>query len=103
VKRILAVLLLAALLLTMSAACGDQWREIPPSEYGEVIIAGQLDRFEVDDTGVEWGVISIDIAPYTVNFRANEEFNSETMMPGTELAFALDDNHAYNICLTVIV
>jgi len=101
VKRILAVLLLAAILLTMFAVCGDQWREISPSEYGEVIAAGQLDRFEVDEKDVEWGVISINTVPYTVDFRANEEFNCETIQPGTWLSFSLDGNSAYNVRLAV--
>jgi len=79
----------------MLAACGQGW--LPPPEHGDTIVLGQLDRFEADDKDVEWGVISIDNAPYSVNFRSNEEFNSETTIPGALLAFALDGDYAYHI------
>jgi len=101
VKRISAALLLTALLLPLLAGCGHRWREIPPSEYGEMIVLGQLDRFEVDGNDAEWGVISIDMSPYSVSFRANEEFSSDTTRPGTWLTCALDGDYAYNIRLAV--
>ena len=106
-KKLLAALLLAALLavlmLPMLAGCGNRWRKIPPSEYGETVVLGQLDRFEEDEDGTEWGVVSIGASPYSASFRANEEFNSEATKPGTWLTCALDGDYAYNIRLAVIM
>ena len=99
-KRILAALLFAALLLTAYAGWEYYWREIPPAD-GEEVYLGQLDRYEMDDQDREWGVISIDVEPYTVNFRVDEEFNSETTRPGTWLSFQLDGDYAYKIRLAV--
>jgi len=103
VKKILAALLLAALLLDMFSGCYFCGREIPPSELGEKAFLGQLDRFEVDGNGAEWAVISIDAPPYSVSGSANEEINSETTKPGAWITFSLDGDYAYNIRLAVIV
>lgn len=87
-KRILAALLLAALLLPLMAGCNR--------ENGEKEILGQLDRFEEDDEGAEWAVISISEPPYSVNFPANEEINSEMSGPGTWITVVLDSES--NVC-----
>ena len=99
-KRILSTLLLTAFLLSLLAGCGLSWREIPPPD-GEEVLLGQLDRYEIDDKDAEWGVISIDVPPYSVSFPANEEINSETTKPGAWLSFSLDGNIAYNVRLAV--
>ena len=101
-KRILALLLLAALLLAASAGWNCYWREILPPE-GEEVYLGQLDRYEMDDHDTEWGIVSIDVEPYTVNFRSNEETNSGNTKPGTWLSVQLDGDYAYNIRLAIIV
>ena len=101
-NKILSALLVAAMLLPMLAGCGGQWREIPPP-IGEEVYLGQLDRYEIDDNDAEWGVISIDMPPYSVSFRADAEINSETTKPGAWLSFSLDGNIAYNVRLAVIV
>jgi hypothetical protein len=104
-KKILVVLLLAALLLAMFAGCtqGDQdiWREIPPSEYGEVVRCGELDRFEVDGEGREWAVIVFDEEPYSASCLATEEINSETTLPGAEITLSFDGDFPFNMRLTV--
>ena len=95
-KRILAALLFAALLLTAYAGWNYYWREIPPAD-GEEVYLGQLDRYEEGDDGTEWGIVSIDVEPYTVNFRSNEETNSGNTKPGAWLSIQLDGDYAYNI------
>ena len=92
---------LAALLLTLFAGCGNQWREILPSEYGEVVRCGELDRFEVDGEGREWAVIVFDEEPYSVSCLATEEINSETTLPGAEITLSFDGDFPYNMRLTV--
>ena len=101
-KKFLALLLLATLLLAASAGWDYYWREIPPTD-GEEVYLGQLDRYETDDQDREWGVISIDVEPYTANFRSNEDTNSGNTKPGTWLSIQLDGNYAYNIRPAVIV
>lgn len=100
-KKYLALLLAASILIAY-AGWNWHWREIPPID-GEEVYLGQLDRYETDDKDREWGVISIDVPPYSVHFRADEEFNSETTRPGTWLSVQLDGDYAYNIRLAVIV
>ena len=101
-KKILALLLLAALLLSASAVWNYYWRKIPPPE-GEDVYLGQIDRYETDDLEREWAVISIDFSPYSVSCPANEEINSETAKPGAWVNFSLDGDFPYQVRLAVFV
>jgi len=94
------MLLIAMMFLPLFAGCGQDWREIPPP-IGEEVYLGQLDRYETDDKDAEWGVISIEMPPYSVSFRVNAEINSATTKPGAWLSFSLDGNIAYNVRLAV--
>ena len=100
-KRILTLLLMAAFLLPMFVGCGQDWREIPPSEYGEIVRTGQLDHFEIDDKDREWAVISFDELPYSVSCLANEEINSKTTKPGTWITLSFDGDTPFNMRLAV--
>jgi hypothetical protein len=103
VKRVFAILLASMLLLPVLTGCYCNGREIPPSEYGETVLLGQLDRYETDADHMEWAVISIDMEPYSVCLKANEEINSETVMPGAWINVFYDGDYPYAMCLAVIV
>ena len=100
-KRILAVLLIAVLLLILM--CGCNGREIPLGEFGEKILLGQLDRFEEDGNDAQWAVISIGEEPYSVSLPANAEINSETVGPGAWINVFFDGDYPYRMCLAVVV
>jgi len=103
VKKILAALVLVALLLTAFIVRWDYyWREIQPPD-GEEVFLGQVDRYEIDDNDREWVVISFDAFPYSVSCPANEEINSETASPGTWVCFSLDGDFPYQVRVMVFV
>jgi hypothetical protein len=83
VKKILTFLLAATLLAVLACSCGP----------GNKTVIGQIDRYELDDCGAEWAVVSTDQPPYSISF-CMPEINSQTAPPGTWLELTLDKDGA---------
>lgn len=100
-KKCFIVALIAALFNVLLCGCKHNNNQASLNEFGDKVLLGQLDRFEIGEDDSEWAVISIDVEPYSVGLPATEIINSKTVKSGVWVNVYFDGDHPHQMRLVV--